>query len=362
MVVPAVPVTGGDPCGAGDSFAAAAAARAGRRRGDRRGGGRRGGGRRRRSSPRGGAAAWDAVASAEPRRRRRAPASTRCSRGCARPAGPWWPPAAASTCCTPGTSPRCGRPAGSGDCLVVCINSDESVRRLKGPSRPLVTAADRARVLEALEFVDAVVVFDEDTPADGARPAAPRRLGQGRRLRRRRPARGGGAAPWGGQAVVLPYLDGHSTTALVERSRVDRRYCAISAARGRARPTAVVLRPLGLGDLLTGVPAIRAIRAAVPDHRLVLATTPALEPLAGLIDAVDEVLPARELEPLDWTGPPPELAVDLHGKGPASHVVVADLHPDGCSPSTAPAIPGRAGTPTSTRSGAGAGWSPRDWA
>jgi ADP-heptose:LPS heptosyltransferase len=93
------------------------------------------------------------------------------------------------------------------------------------------------------------------------------------------------------------------------------------------RPTAVVLRPLGLGDLLTGVPAIRAVRAAVPGHRLVLATTAALEPLARLIDAVDEVLPARELEPLDWCGPPPELAVDLHGKGPASHVVVADLQP-----------------------------------
>ncbi|HZH23077.1 MAG TPA: glycosyltransferase family 9 protein, partial [Geodermatophilus sp.] len=59
-----------------------------------------------------------------------------------------------------------------------------------------------------------------------------------------------------------------------------------------------MLRPLGLGDLLTGVPAIRAVRAAVPGHRLVLATTAALEPLAALVDAVDEVLPARELEPL----------------------------------------------------------------
>ena len=74
-----------------------------------------------------------------------------------------------------------------------------------------------------------------------------------------------------------------------------------------------ILRPLGLGDLLTGVPAIRAVRAAVPEHHLVLATTAALEPLAALVDAVDEVLPARELEPLDSAGPPPELAVDLHG-------------------------------------------------
>jgi ADP-heptose:LPS heptosyltransferase len=103
---------------------------------------------------------------------------------------------------------------------------------------------------------------------------------------------------------------------------------------------ALVLRPLGLGDLLTGVPAIRAIRTAVPEHRLVLATTAALEPLARLIDAVDEVLPARELEPLDWSGPAPQLAVDLHGKGPASHVVVADLHPHRLLTFASPGYPG----------------------
>jgi ADP-heptose:LPS heptosyltransferase len=105
-------------------------------------------------------------------------------------------------------------------------------------------------------------------------------------------------------------------------------------------PVAVLLRPLGLGDLLTGVPAIRAVRAAVPGHRLVLATTAALEPVARLIDAVDEVLPARELEPLDWPGPPPELAVDLHGKGPASHVIVADLEPARLLTFGSPGYPG----------------------
>src|SRR5207302_8521242 len=47
-----------------------------------------------------------------------------------------------------------------GDCLVVCLNSDDSVRRLKGPNRPLVAAADRAAVLGALTAVDAVVLFD----------------------------------------------------------------------------------------------------------------------------------------------------------------------------------------------------------
>jgi ADP-heptose:LPS heptosyltransferase len=110
-------------------------------------------------------------------------------------------------------------------------------------------------------------------------------------------------------------------------------------------PSAVVLRPLGLGDLLTGVPALRAVRAAVPDHRLVLATTAALAPLAGLIDAVDEVLPARELAPLDWSGPPPELAVDLHGKGPASHVVVAELQPSRLLTFASPGYPGPAWFP-----------------
>ncbi|MCW2534034.1 MAG: glycosyl transferase family 9, partial [Blastococcus sp.] len=106
------------------------------------------------------------------------------------------------------------------------------------------------------------------------------------------------------------------------------------------RPVALVLRPLGLGDLLTGVPAIRAVRAAVPDHRLVLATTAALEPMAALIEAVDEVLPARELELLHWTRPPPELAVDLHGKGPASHVVVAELGPGRLLTFHSPGYPG----------------------
>jgi ADP-heptose:LPS heptosyltransferase len=110
--------------------------------------------------------------------------------------------------------------------------------------------------------------------------------------------------------------------------------------RDKAHETAVVLRPLGLGDLLTGVPALRAIRAAVPGHRLVLATTPALEPVARLIDAVDEVLPAGELEPLDWAGPPPELAVDLHGKGPASHEIVAALRPGRLLTFASPGYPG----------------------
>jgi D-beta-D-heptose 7-phosphate kinase / D-beta-D-heptose 1-phosphate adenosyltransferase len=109
---------------------------------------------------------------------------------------------------------------GLGDCLVVCINSDDSVRRLKGPSRPLVTAEDRAGVLEALEFVDAVVVFDEDTPSAVLEKLRPDVWAKGGDYAGADLPEAAVLRTWGGQAVVLPYLDGHSTTALVERSRV----------------------------------------------------------------------------------------------------------------------------------------------
>ncbi|RBY87332.1 D-glycero-beta-D-manno-heptose 1-phosphate adenylyltransferase [Blastococcus sp. TF02A-26] len=219
MVVPAVPVTGGDPCGAGDSFAAAAALLLA----DGAVTGEAVAGAVAAASAfvgRGGAAAWDAT-------RRDAPAPNVIAEPgvdsvIARVRAAGGTVVATGGCFDlihPGHVATLRAARGLGDCLVVCINSDDSVRRLKGPSRPLVTAADRARVLEALEFVDAVVVFEEDTPAEV--------------LDRLRPdvwAKGGDYAgadlpeaavlrTWGGQAVVLPYLDGHSTTALVERSR-----------------------------------------------------------------------------------------------------------------------------------------------
>ncbi len=102
-----------------------------------------------------------------------------------------------------------------GDCLVVCLNSDDSVRRLKGPSRPLVPAADRARVLEALEFVDAVTVFDEDTPVETLRKLKPDVWAKGGDYAGADVPEAAILEEWGGQAVVLPYLKGHSTTELV---------------------------------------------------------------------------------------------------------------------------------------------------
>ena len=91
------------------------------------------------------------------------------------------------------------------------------------------------------------------------------------------------------------------------------------------RPAVLVLRALGLGDFLTGVPAYRGLRAAYPGHEIVLAAPEPLGALATLTGAVDRMLPARELQPVPWSGPPPAVAVDLHGNGPASHDLIRAL-------------------------------------
>jgi D-beta-D-heptose 7-phosphate kinase / D-beta-D-heptose 1-phosphate adenosyltransferase len=109
-----------------------------------------------------------------------------------------------------------------GDCLVVCLNSDASVTRLKGGNRPVVPEQDRVAVLLALAHVDAVAVFDEDTPEailDRLRPdiwakGADYTIGSLPEARL--------VQSWGGQAVVLPYLAGRSTTTLIQSVRDDR--------------------------------------------------------------------------------------------------------------------------------------------
>ena len=103
-----------------------------------------------------------------------------------------------------------------GDCLLVCLNSDDSVRRLKGPGRPLVRLADRIAVLEALGCVDVVVPFDERTPEVVLRRLRPDVFAKGGDYALADLPEAALLATWGGQAVVLPYLEGRSTTQLMK--------------------------------------------------------------------------------------------------------------------------------------------------
>jgi D-beta-D-heptose 7-phosphate kinase / D-beta-D-heptose 1-phosphate adenosyltransferase len=225
--VPATSITGGDPCGAGDRFAATVALAVGRGAlvTDAVDDGVRA------------ATAWVAAGGADGYRRR------------ARPAEEGAPPSAAAPSTdalvdTPAQLAARLRAAGGslvatggcfdivhaghvatlqaarrlGDALVVVMNSDASVRRLKGPGRPVVPAGDRARVLEALDCVDAVVEFDEDEPSavlDQLRPDVWAKGGD----------YGGSPLPeasvvraHGGRVVLLPYLDGRSTSSIIQRT------------------------------------------------------------------------------------------------------------------------------------------------
>ena len=92
-------------------------------------------------------------------------------------------------------------------------------------------------------------------------------------------------------------------------------------------PLLVALRALGLGDLLTGIPALRGLRKAFPRHRIVLAAPAALAPIALLSGAVDDVADTRPLEPLHPSLHSPQVAVNLHGRGPESHRVLRATRP-----------------------------------
>jgi len=107
-----------------------------------------------------------------------------------------------------------------GDCLIVGLNSDASVRRLKGDLRPILPEQERARMLAAFQFVDAVCIFEEDTPLNLIQTILPHVL-----------IKGGDYAPdtvvgsevvrqTGGKTIIIPFLDGYSTTRLIEKIRL----------------------------------------------------------------------------------------------------------------------------------------------
>ena len=106
-----------------------------------------------------------------------------------------------------------------GDARLVGVNTDASVKRLKGPDRPIRNERERAHVLAALEAVDAVVLFDEDTPLELVRVLMPDVLVKGGDYTQETVVGAKEVIANGGEVVIVPLTPGHSTTGTVERMR-----------------------------------------------------------------------------------------------------------------------------------------------
>lgn len=106
-----------------------------------------------------------------------------------------------------------------GDALVVGVNSDASVARLKGPQRPVRALADRAYVLAALAMVDVVVAFEQDTPLELILRLRPDVLVKGGDYSVETIVGAEQVKRWGGRVSVVPLTPGQSTTSIIERLR-----------------------------------------------------------------------------------------------------------------------------------------------
>lgn len=102
-----------------------------------------------------------------------------------------------------------------GDRLIVGLNTDRSVSALKGPTRPVIHEADRARVMAALESVDAVVLFDEDTPLDLIRAIRPDVLAKGSDYSEDQVVGGNDVKSWGGRVALVDLVPGRSTSRII---------------------------------------------------------------------------------------------------------------------------------------------------
>jgi D-beta-D-heptose 7-phosphate kinase/D-beta-D-heptose 1-phosphate adenosyltransferase len=104
-----------------------------------------------------------------------------------------------------------------GDALIVGLNSDASVKRLKGPDRPIRNQAERAYVLAALEAVDLVVIFDNDTPLELVLALRPDVIVKGGDYTLDSMVGAREVQSWGGEAIVVPLTPGQSTSSIMER-------------------------------------------------------------------------------------------------------------------------------------------------
>jgi rfaE bifunctional protein nucleotidyltransferase chain/domain len=108
---------------------------------------------------------------------------------------------------------------GEGDLLIVGVNSDRSVRAIKGPSRPITSEAERAEILAALTSVDAVTIFDEETPAEIIRRVQPDVLVKGADWGENAIVGRDTVEARGGRVVRMPIEEGWSTSELLKKVR-----------------------------------------------------------------------------------------------------------------------------------------------
>jgi len=104
-----------------------------------------------------------------------------------------------------------------GDALIVGLNTDASVKRLKGPHRPIRSEAERAYVLAGMEAVDCVVLFEQDTPLELVLTLRPDVIAKGGDYSEETIVGAREVRQWGGEAVVIPLTPGQSTTSIVEK-------------------------------------------------------------------------------------------------------------------------------------------------
>ena len=150
--------------------------------------------------------------------------------------------------------PCSGKLARKAIALVVGINTDASVRRLKGPTRPIHDEGSRAELLGALESVDLVTTFDADTPLDLITAIRPDVLVKGGDYRPETVVGREVVEASGGRVVLIPLVDGHSTTRIVHRAAErDRNLAshpaevALAGPRGQANTPRAAASPLNRG-------------------------------------------------------------------------------------------------------------------
>ena len=121
-----------------------------------------------------------------------------------------------------------------GDLLIVAINSDGSIRGIKGPSRPILSEKERSEILASLEMVDFVTVFSQPDPSLVIQELGPDILVKGGDWGQDKIVGRDYVEQHGGRTVVIPLLPGHSTTKIIERIRQEKPWqeFVISAAKG----------------------------------------------------------------------------------------------------------------------------------